>query len=148
MGALASPERPIYVWERLSLFKMAIVRTTPRESGSGPDDGENTVVGKPVDRTKSVVNQGGRPLARPSRTPGMAARPGTTGPQQKGSRAFVQEVLNELRKVVWPTREARNNGTLITIGLLLFFSLYIFSLENGIRYLFENLNILNPASPR
>jgi len=125
---------------------MAIVRTTPRESGDSSDEGENNpLAGKQLDRTKSVVNQGGRPLARPSRSGGVPQRPSSSAAQQVGARAFFDNTMAELRKVVWPTKEERNAGTIVTIGLLTFFALYILGLDKLIETLFVVLRILPPT---
>ena len=127
---------------------MAIVRTTPRETGSGSDDGDNNpLAGKQLDRTKSVVNQGGRPLARPSRSSGVAQRPASSALQQGGARAFFDNTMAELRKVVWPTKEERNAGTIVTIGLLTFFALYILGLDKLVEALFVALKVLPPQLP-
>ena len=126
---------------------MAIVRTTPGNTANGSDDGDdNPLAGKQLDRTKSVINQGGRPLARPSRTGGVPQRPASSAVQQAGARAFFDNTMAELRKVVWPTKEERNSGTIVTIGLLVFFAAYILLLDEGIQKVFEALKILPHTS--
>jgi len=121
---------------------MAIVKTTPRETGSGPNNGETPEVTAPVDRTKSVVNQGGRPLARPTRQSGMVVRRQPESAQQPKPKDFIDDTVNELKKVVWPTPQERVAGTIVTIGLLAFFSLYILGLDSLFRVIFEALGIL------
>ena len=124
---------------------MAIVKTTNRE-GSGPENGETPPV--LLDKTKSVVNQGGRPLsARPTRTPGMINRPAPQVSNTSTPRDFWNDTLAELRRVVWPTKEERGAGTVVTIGLLVFFALFITGLDNLARVVFVALGILPPDAP-
>lgn len=129
---------------------MAIVRTTPRETGSGDNSGETPSGGitRPVDRTKSVVNQGGRPQARPARVPGQMPRPASAQQQiaQGGARNFWNDTLVELKRVVWPTKEERAAGTLVTIGMLVFFALFITGLELAVSHLFQAVHILPPST--
>ncbi len=124
---------------------MAIVRTTPRETESSDPSGETPSQGitRSVDRTKSVVNQGGRPQARPARVPGQMNR---SAAQQQiaegGARQFWDDTLLELKRVVWPTKEERAAGTIVTIGMLVFFALFITSLEVAVSHLFQWVHIL------
>lgn len=131
---------------------MAIVRTTPRETGNGDNSGETPASGitRPVDRTKSVVNQGGRPQVRPARVPGQMARPSSSAQQQiaqGGARSFWNDTLVELKRVVWPTKEERAAGTLVTIGMLIFFALFITGMEVAVSKLFQFVHILPPPTP-
>ena len=124
---------------------MAIVRTTPRETGSGDPSGETPqAVARPVDRTKSVVNQGGRPQTRPARVPGQIARQSAAQQQiaQGGARSFWNDTLVELKRVVWPTKEERAAGTIVTIGMLIFFALFITGLEYAVAHIFQAVHIL------
>ena len=124
--------------------KMAIVKTTNRENEDGA--GDSNEIARPVDRTKSVVNQGGQPLTRPTRSAGVPMRQpnaSNTGAPAK-PKDFVNDTVAELKRVDWPTREERRAGTIVTIGLLVFFSLYIFGLDTAARYLFIALGILPP----
>jgi len=134
----------VSVWERQNF--MAIVKTTPRETGSGEGSGETPSQGisRSVDRTKSVVNQGGRPQARPARVPGQMSRPGIgQQPLSQGSaRDFWNDTLLELKRVVWPTKEERAAGTIVTIGMLVFFALFITGLEYAVSHLFQMAHIL------
>ncbi|RYX83509.1 preprotein translocase subunit SecE [bacterium] len=131
---------------------MAIVRTTPRETGNGENSGESPSQGisRPVDRTKSVVNQGGRPQARPARVPGQMARPVSAQQQiaQGGPRNFWNDTLVELKRVDWPTKEERAAGTIVTIGMLVFFALFITGLEYAVSHLFQAAHILPPITPK
>ena len=129
---------------------MAIVRTTPRENGSGDGAGETPSQGvtRSVDRTKSVVNQGARPQARPARVPGQISRPNQGQQQlsQGSARDFWNDTLVELRRVVWPTKEERAAGTIVTIGMLIFFALFITGLEYAVSHLFQLVHILPPTT--
>jgi len=124
---------------------MAYVKTTPRETGSGPDNGESSEIVKPLDRTKSVVNQGGASTARPPRTPGMANRPLAPTSSDAGPKDFVNDTLAELKRVTWPTREERASGTLVTILLLVFFACYITGLDKLVQTVFQLVHILPQA---
>ena len=129
---------------------MAIVRTTPRENGSGDASGETPSQGisRSVDRTKSVVNQGARPQARPARVPGQISRP-NQGQQQLSqgtARDLWSDSLVELRRVVWPTKEERAAGTIVTIGMLIFFALFITGLEYAVNHLFQLVHVLPPIT--
>lgn len=129
---------------------MAIVKTTTRESEGGAKNGETVDLEKPIDRTKSVVNQGGRPTARPTRTPGMVNRP---NPQQQTAQSgspkdFFRDTAAELKRVVLPSKEDRAAGTIVTLGMLVFFALYIFGLDSLMRVIFIALGILPEDSLR
>ncbi len=124
---------------------MAIVKTTNRENEGGAGDSQQ--VSRPVDRTKSVVNQGGAPLTRPTRSAGVPMRQAPVSSSQASPKDFVNDTMTELKKVDWPTRQERSAGTIVTIGLLIFFALYIFGLDYGARHLFVALGILPPNTP-
>jgi preprotein translocase SecE subunit len=125
---------------------MAIVKTTPSETGSGPNNGNTPEVPKVVDRTKSVVNQGGRATARPTRQAGMVVRRQPESTVAPKPRDFVDDTVAELKKVAWPTPQERVSGTIVTIGMLLFFSMYILGLDSLFRVIFIKLGILPPNS--
>ncbi len=120
---------------------MAIVKTTTRETGKSGSAGESTPT-VPLDKTKSVVRQGGSPTGRPTRTPGVINRPQQGTSKPAGPKDFVNDTITELKRVVWPTREERVSGTIVTIGLLLFFALYIAGLDSLARVVFVGLGIL------
>ena len=67
---------------------------------------------------------------------------------QASPKDFVNDTVNELKRVDWPTRQERTAGTIVTIGLLIFFSLYIFGLDYAARFLFIALGILPPDAPQ
>lgn len=120
---------------------MAIVKTTTRETGKSGSAGESTPT-VPLDKTKSVVRQGGSPAARPTRTPGVINRPQQGTSKPAGPKDFVSDTITELKRVVWPTKQDRISGTIVTIGLLLFFALYIAGLDSLARVIFVGLGIL------
>jgi len=57
-------------------------------------------------------------------------------------RDFIDDTVSELKKVAWPTPQERASGTIVTIGLLAFFSLYILGLDSLFRAVFIALGIL------
>lgn len=120
---------------------MAIVKTTTRENSKSGSAGESTPT-VPLDKTKSVVRQGGSPASRPTRTPGVINRPQQGTSKPAGPKDFVSDTITELKRVVWPTKEERISGTIVTIGLLLFFALYIAGLDSLARVIFVGLGIL------
>ena len=139
---------------------MAIVRTTPKETNTGgtvPPTVDTPAAGSPgasaqnIDKTKSVVAQranNAAARATASRT-GPAARPvarrAAAGSQvvanRGASKPFVHDTIAELRRVVWPDREKVRAGTLVTIGLLIFFGLYISGLDLAANWLFHALGL-------
>ena len=76
----------------------------------------------------------------------MRAPVSTTAPASP--KDFVNDTMAELKRVDWPTREERTAGTIVTILLLAFFSLYIFGLDNAINAIFSSLGILPTDAPK
>ena len=100
---------------------MAIVKTTaPGEDFPGKK--------KP---NKDVPVKAG---ARPGGVQVRPANPAT-------SKTFLQDTIAELKRVVWPSQEQRIAGTVVTIGLLIFFSLYISGLDRLISVIFTLLGL-------
>jgi len=76
----------------------------------------------------------------PNRT--LAPRPANAG-------SFIEETRTELYKVKWPTREEVRSGTIVTIGLLVFFAFYIFGADYIVNWLFHVLGLyVSAPSPR
>jgi preprotein translocase SecE subunit len=98
---------------------MAIVRTTKEET---------PMKGAPA--KKSAVASG---RALPQRAPA------------KPSGQFINETQAELRRVVWPTREAVSAGTIVTILMLAFFALYVSGLDFVIERTFQAIGLLPPT---
>lgn len=124
---------------------MAIVKTTTRDFGNGA--GDETPTTQPLDRTKSVIAQGNvRPASRSARQPGMVVRSRSESLQQPKPGDLVEETMAELKKVTWPTPQERVSGTIVTLGMLIFFAVYILGLDSLAKTLFEALHILPPGS--
>lgn len=76
-----------------------------------------------------------------------ALKPARTLPQPRqgvpttSGKTFLQDTVTELKRVVWPSQEQRIAGTIVTIGLLIFFSLYIYGLDSLITVLFNALDL-------
>lgn len=125
---------------------MAIVKTTTQNNtapnGSTPDS-DAAVAGTAPDRTKSVVNQGGTVVRRPVRTPGAVrgTQRGTVTTAPANPRSFIADTRAELQKVVWPTVEDVRAGTIVTIGLLIVFGIYISGLDFLVDRLFHALGL-------
>ena len=117
------------LWERQSFF-MAIVKTTPKETGSSAPNGKTPPSTKPV-----VATPTNRAAVRPSPTRGGVQ----TAP--KPSRAFISDTIAELKKVVWPSVDDVRSGTIVTILLLIVFGAYIFGLDAFFAWLFESLDL-------
>ena len=65
---------------------------------------------------------------------------------QTGARTFWADTLVELKRVVWPTKEERAAGTIVTIGMLVFFALFITGLEYAVSHLFQMAHIIPPIT--
>jgi preprotein translocase SecE subunit len=125
---------------------MAIVRTTKNQtntSGNGSNDATpETEAPKVIDRTKSVVNQGGSPAVRRPAPAVRATSRSSVQTAPTSSRGFIKETQQELQKVVWPTRDNVQAGTIVTIGLLIVFGLYISGLDFLVERLFGAIGLL------
>ena len=111
---------------------MAIVKTTPNQTGTASPTGNNPSRGSEV--TKAGASSSPRPVARPgaARAPQSAAKPGG---------AFIQETSAELKKVVWPSKEDVRGGTIVTVLLLVAFGAYIYGLDALFTWLFGSLGL-------
>jgi preprotein translocase SecE subunit len=56
-------------------------------------------------------------------------------------RSLISDTRAELNRVVWPTLEEVRSGTIVTIGLLIFFGLYIFVLDYAAEWLFHAMGM-------
>lgn len=101
---------------------MAIVKTTA-SGGNVPEKNNpsNTTSARPNPRAGGGV--------------------GVRQAQPTDRKAFVQDTIAELKRVVWPTREQVRSGVIVTIGLLVFFSLYIFGLDRLFSAIFTALGL-------
>lgn len=125
---------------------MAVIRTRKESDPSGDVPSgpvEGSAPAAPVDRTRSVVKTPA-PVQRQPRTPGRAAMPGSASvADTSDSRSFIKDTIVELKRVVWPTKDEVRSGTIVTIGLLVFFSLYIFGLDFLAESFFKLLGFYN-----
>ena len=55
----------------------------------------------------------------------------TENKQEKGLFAFLRGVRQELKKVVWPTREELTTDTIVVIACCAFFSLMFWLIDTG-----------------
>jgi preprotein translocase subunit SecE len=121
---------------------MAVIRSRKGSDASGDEPsgaGTGSTPAAPVDRTRSVVKSPA-PVQRAPRTPGRAAIPGGASVHAPdSSRNFFRDMITELKRVVWPTRDEVQAGTIVTLGLLIFFSLYIFGLDFLAERFFQSL---------
>jgi preprotein translocase SecE subunit len=96
---------------------MAIVRTTPKETNT-------TGAAPPAVKPKASAQTPQRVAGRAGLAQ-RASQPATSA--ERGQ--FFSDVRTELRRVVWPSRETVRSGVIVTIGLLIFFAIYIFGLD-------------------
>lgn len=135
---------------------MAVIRTQkdalPSDVVPGGDAGGSTPATS-VDRTKSAL-AGQKTAAKVGSTAGRAVErrtPGTPVARNAGAsqvstapaspRTFVNDTQAELKRVVWPTTEEVRAGTIVTVMLLIFFSLYIFVLDKGAEWVFHAIGL-------
>ncbi|MFZ4583621.1 MAG: preprotein translocase subunit SecE [Acidimicrobiia bacterium] len=61
------------------------------------------------------------------------ARPTPNSPQQERTppRQFLREVVEELRKVAWPTRREVVNSTIVVMIAVVLMTVFIFLVDNG-----------------
>lgn len=127
---------------------MAVIRTrkdsSPSDEVPSGDAGGKTPTA-PIDRTRSVVKPRGSQVGRTGpRTPGRSAIPGgapLSTSNESGS--FSRDTITELKRVVWPTKEEVRAGTVVTVGMLIFFSMYIFGLDFLVEQFFKMLGFYN-----
>jgi len=115
---------------------MAVIKTTPNTTGTTGTSSrppETTPVAKPPAAARTGI--AARPAA--GRVPQAAPKP---------SGAFLSDTQSELKKVVWPTRDTVQSGTIVTVLLLVVFGAYIFGLDAIIAKVFDSLNLYGTAS--
>jgi len=76
------------------------------------------------------------PTVRRERKP--AARPHTAGFFTRTAQ-FLRDVRAEMRRVSWPTVNEVRNTTIITLIAVIFFALYLFSVDRIWAFLIEHL---------
>lgn len=52
---------------------------------------------------------------------------------------FLHDVKVEFDKVTWPTKQELKDSTLVTVGVTVVFTLYIYFADNVISYIISNL---------
>jgi preprotein translocase SecE subunit len=115
---------------------MAIVKTTPKQTGSSsPTGSAPNRSGQSVE----VAKAGGAPSVRPAVRPGASRVPQSA---PKPSRDFLSDTRAELKKVVWPSREDVRGGTIVTVLLLVAFGAYIFGLDRLFESLFNAIGVI------
>lgn len=57
----------------------------------------------------------------------------------KGAAAFPGEVVQEMRKVVWPTRQQMLNYTLIVFGFLIVMTALVWGVDKGAAWVVEQI---------
>jgi preprotein translocase subunit SecE len=80
--------------------------------------------------------------------PATAERPKprpTAAPQQQTGRVAklrvqVRDIMAELRKVTWPTREETRNLTIVVIGISVFLGALLGGLDFILAYVYQALN--------
>lgn len=126
---------------------MAVIRrrTDLTPSDEVPGGAGANGAGDPVDRTKSAMSGRNTAANIASRAPleksmprAPMARPGSQQAVAAGdARSFLADTQAELKRVVWPTKEEVRAGTIVTVMLLVFFSLYIFALDFAADWIFH-----------
>lgn len=128
---------------------MAVIRPRKDETPSGDFSSGDAGNSSPVatDRTRSALKSrntaAARAAERPAAPRGPIARQGASQ-QQSGptdAKSLVNDTRAELSRVVWPTTEEVRAGTIVTVGLLIFFSLYIFVLDQAADWVFHALGL-------
>ena len=114
---------------------MAIVRTTKETNIGG------TAPPTPADKTKSVVAKTSvrTPARQPVRRPVVA--PGQQAQARRSGKDFLLDTWAELHRVVWPTWREVEAGTIVTIGLLVFFAAYIFVLDIAAKWVLTGIGL-------
>ncbi len=89
-------------------------------------------------RKKGELDETGAPTRSRSRTPQPPPR---TKEERVGTRQFLREVRQELRKVAWPTRSETTNYSVIVVVALVMMTAVIFVLDwafaRGVLKLFD-----------
>jgi preprotein translocase SecE subunit len=131
---------------------MAIVRTTNPNDDSKDDAARRRR--DDVAAGASGNGAGDNPRARATAKPGArlerarsAANRSTLATQGSSPAEFLRDTRAELKRVVWPTKEVVTSGTIVTIGMLVFFAVYIFALNLISESLLGALGFLSDIKP-
>ena len=71
----------------------------------------------------------GTPPRRPVSTPDRAVR-------QRNAERFIRDLINEMRRVTWPTRPEWVSATILTISLVVVIGLYTYLADELFGFLF------------
>jgi preprotein translocase subunit SecE len=74
-----------------------------------------------------------RPGAAPRRPAGPAA---DRAERQRRSERFIRDLISEMRRVTWPTRQEWVSATILTIGLVVVIGLYTYLCDQLFGYVF------------
>jgi preprotein translocase SecE subunit len=88
---------------------------------------------------KPTITGPGKPSAtRPPNVPGRpAAAGGSRAATPLQARAFVEGVVQEMRRVTWPTREEWVTATILTLGLVLVVAAFTGIVDHVVGFLFS-----------
>ena len=71
----------------------------------------------------------------------IAVAPRSEGPIER-VRNFYHDVVSEMKKVSWPTRQEVINTTMVVIVAVVFFSIYMFVADIALTYLIKGIEWL------
>jgi preprotein translocase subunit SecE len=71
----------------------------------------------------------GSPARRPATTADRAAR-------QASAERFIRDLVSEMRRVTWPTRQEWVSATILTIGLVVVIGLYTYLFDQFFGWVF------------
>jgi preprotein translocase subunit SecE len=74
-----------------------------------------------------------RPGAPPRRPAGPA---GDRAARQQRSERFIRDLISEMRRVTWPTRQEWVSATILTIGLVVVIGLYTYLCDQLFGFVF------------
>lgn len=63
-----------------------------------------------------------------------------------GFMSFLKDSREELKKVVWPSREEVLNSTIVVLGAVIFISLFLFLVDKTFESMFDTLVRLGAGS--
>jgi len=77
-----------------------------------------------------------RPGSPPRRSSGPA---GDRAARQQSAERFIRDVISEMRRVTWPTRQEWVSATILTIGLVIVVGLYTYLFDQFFGFVFGYL---------
>lgn len=125
-----------------------MARIRPARGQDGPGEGDEPGPGgarTPKRAPKPKKAQGKTPAPNPRPTPQGRRKPEKAGSytkavaaERKGSR-FISEVIAELKKVSWPTRNALLQSTAVVLVVVAIVSAYLAALDAVFRRLIDSM---------